>query len=331
MRKDFVPSLTLVALALCGAAHADDKISMIMPWTAQPEQGGFYQAQAKGYYKKYGLDVMIRPGGPQLNTSQLLAAGAVDFRIGRNSGETINFAINSVPAIAVAAILQKEPSVLIAHPDVGINSFADMKGKPIAISQSVFDTWWRFLKHKYGFTDAQMRPYTFQVAPFLVDKNLIQQGFLTSEPFTIEKQGGFTPKVFLIADAGYLAYSTTIETTRAMVEKNPDLVQRLVNATIEGWYDYMEGDPQPANLLIKKENPDMTDAQIVYSRAKMKEYGIIEGGDAAKLGIGAMTDETWKSFYDDGAAAGIYPANVDYKKIYTLKFVNKGHGLNSSR
>jgi NitT/TauT family transport system substrate-binding protein len=324
--------LAMTALALSAVAvWADDQITVIMPWTAQAEQGGFYQAAAKGIYKKYGLDVKIRPGGPQLNTSQLLAAGAVDFRIGRNSGEIINFAVHGAPAIAVAAILQKEPSVLIAHPDVGINSIADMKGRPIAISQSVVDTWWRFLKLKYGFTDAQMRPYTFQIAPFLVDKNLIQQGFLTSEPFAIEQQGGFTPKVFLVADAGYHAYSTTIDTTTAMVANRPDLVQRMVNASIEGWYDYVYGDPQPGNALIKKENPDMADAQIAYSLGKMKEYGVVDSGDSLKLGIGAMTDDAWKSFYDTGVAAGLYPPNVDYTKVYTLKFVNKGHGLDMRR
>ena len=323
-------SLPTLVLALPGIAVAQtpEKITMIMPWTAQAEQGGFWQAAVKGIYKKYGIDMTIRPGGPQLNTGQMLAAGAVDFRASRNSGETINFAINNAPAIAVAALLQKEPVVLIAHPDVGINSFEDMRGKPIAISQSVVDTWWRYLKAKYGFTDAQVRPYTFQIAPFLVNKDLVQQGFLTSEPFAVEKTGGFKPKIFLIADTGWEAYSTLIETTTDMVAKKPDLVQRVVDASIEGWYGYMYGDRTEANAAIKGANPDMTDAQLQYSFDKMKEYGIVDSGDALKLGIGAMTDERWKKLADIGVAAGVYPANVDYKKTYTLKFVNKGFGLN---
>ncbi len=310
------------------AAHAEDKVSIIMSWTAEAEHGGFYQAVAAGIYKKYGLDVTLRQGGPQLNTAQLLMGGAVDFRIGSNSGGDFNFVKEGAPAVAVAAIFQKEPSVLIAHPDVGVNSLADMKGKPIAVSAQVVDTWWRFLKARFGFTEAQRRPYTFQVTPFLVNKDLIQQGYLTSEPYAIQTQGGFTPKVFLLADdAGYDSYAALIETTTAMVAKKPDVVQRFIDASIEGWYSYLYGDPAPANALIVKDNPNMTAGQIAYSVAKMKEYGIIDSGDTLHLGIGAMTDARWKSFFNKAVAIGLYPADLDYKKAYTLQFVDKGHGL----
>jgi NitT/TauT family transport system substrate-binding protein len=324
----FWTAAAITALLGVSAARADDKVSIIMSWTAEAEHGGFYQALATGIYKKYGLDVTIRQGGPQLNTAQMLAAGAVDFRIGSNSGGDINFVQNDAPAIAIASIFQKEPSVLIAHPDVGINTMADMKGKPIAISQQIVDTWWRFLKFKFGFTDSQIRPYTFQIAPFLVEKNLIQQGYVTSEPFAIEKQGGFKPKVFLLADdAGYESYATLMEATTKLVQSNPDLVQRMVNASIEGWYSYLYGDPSPGNALIKKDNPDMSDDQIAYSIATMKKYGIVDSGDSLKLGIGAMTDERWKEFFVTAVAAGLYPNSIDYKKAYTLQFVDKGVGM----
>ncbi len=324
-----------VALGVTGSlppARAEDKVSIIMSWTAEAEHGGFYQAKATGLYKKYGLDVTVRQGGPQLNTAQLLTAAAVDFRVGSNSGGDFNFVQQGAPGIAVASIFQKEPSVLIAHPDVGINSLADMKGKPIAVSQQVVDTWWKFLVQKFGFTDGQRRAYTFQITPFLVDKNLIQQGYATSEPFAIETQGGFKPKVFLLADdAGYDSYATLIETTREMVDQKPDVVQRFVSASIEGWYSYLYGDPAPANALIMKDNPEMTPAQIAYSIAKMKEYGIVDSGDTLTLGIGAMTDERWKSFFDKAVSVGLYPASLDYKKAYTLQFVDKKVGLDMKK
>jgi NitT/TauT family transport system substrate-binding protein len=326
--------LASAAAALLGtsAARADDKVSIIMSWIAEAEHGGFYQALATGIYAKHGLDVTIRQGGPQLNTGQMLAAGAVDFRVGGGSGGTLNFVQNDVPAVAVAVIFQKEPAVLIAHPDVGINSLADMKGKPIAISRQTIDTWWRFLADKYGFSDTQIRPYSFQIGPFLVDKNLIQQGYVTSEPFAIETEGHFTPKVFLLADdAGYKSYATVIETTTKLVQTKPDLVQRMVDATIEGWYSYLYGDPSPANTLIKRENPEMSDAQIAYSYGKMKEYGIIDSGDAKTLGIGAMTDARWQTFYESAAAVGLYPKGLDYKQAYTLQFVDKKHGMEAAK
>jgi len=329
--------LALLAAAVAAAfgaqvARADDKVSIIMSWTAEAEHGGFYQALAKGFYKQHGLDVTIRQGGPQLNTAQMLAAGAVDFRVGSNSGGTLNFVQNGAPAMAVAAIFQKDPAVLIAHPDVGINSLADMKGKPVAISRVTIDSWWRYLAAKFGFSDTQIRPYTFQIAPFLVDKTLVQQGYVTSEPFAIETQGHFKPKVFLIADdGGWKSYATLMETTTQMVTDKADLVQRMVDASIEGWYSYLYSDPSPANTLIKKDNPDMTDAQIAYSLGKMKEYGIIDSGDAKTLGIGAMTDARWQAFLEGAAGVGLYPKDLDYKKAYTLQFVNKKHAMQAAR
>lgn len=254
LRRTFgAATLAAVAMTLSNAsARAADKVSIIMSWIAEAEHGGFYQALARGIYAKYGLDVTIRQGGPQLNTAQMLAAGAVDFRCDGSSGGTLNFVKNDVPAIAVAAFFQRDPQVLIAHPDAGINSFADMKGKPIAISRLAIDTWWRVLAAKYGFADTQIRPYTFQIGPFLLNKDLVQQGYVTSEPFAIEREGHFTPKLFLLNDAGWPSYATVMETTTKLVKANPSLVQRMVDASIEGWYSYLYGDPAPANALIKK-------------------------------------------------------------------------------
>jgi NitT/TauT family transport system substrate-binding protein len=334
MRRSCQQVLLSVALALITgavappAARADDKVSFITDWTAEAEHGGFYQAVAAGIYKKYGLDVTLRQGGPSMNTAQMLAAGAVDLRMGASSGNALNYVKEGVPAIMVAAIFQKEPSILMAHPGVGNDSLPALKGKPIAISNTTIDTWWKFLVAKFGYTDSQIRPYTFNIAPFLVDKTLVQQGYVTSEPYAVEQEGKFKPVVFLLADdAGYASYSTTIDTTLKMVAEKPDIVQRFVNASIEGWYGYLYGDPSAANALIMKDNPEMTAAQIAYSIEKMKSYGIVDSGDALKLGIGAMADAQWKSFFDSAAAIGLYPKDLDYKKAYTLQFVNKGVGL----
>jgi NitT/TauT family transport system substrate-binding protein len=320
-------AMMLVATAACAA----DNVSIIMSWIAQAEHGGFYQALATGIYARHGLDVTIRQGGPQLNTAQMLAAGAVDFRCDGSSGGTLNFVKNDVPALAVAAFFQRDPQILIAHPDAGINSFADMKGKPIAISRLAIDTWWRVLAAKYGFSDTQIRPYTFQIGPFLLNKELVQQGYVTSEPFAIEREGHFEPKVFLLNDAGWPSYATVMETTTKLAKTNPNLVRRMVDASIEGWYSYLYGDPAPANGLIKKANPDMTDAQIAYSYAKMKQFGIVDSGDAKALGIGAMTEARWRTFYQAAAAVGLYPRGMDYKKAYTLQFVDKKAGMTAGK
>ncbi|MBD1866000.1 ABC transporter substrate-binding protein [Cyanobacteria bacterium FACHB-471] len=291
-------------------------------WYAQAEHGGFYQAVAAGIYEEHGLDVTIQMGGPQVNGTQLLMGGAVDFFMGYTA-DAIKAIEEDIPKVTVAAMFQKDPQILIAHPDTGAESLEDLKGRPVFVSAAANTTYWPFLVARYGFTEDQKRPYNFNPGPFLADKQAAQQGYLSSEPLAISKEGGFEPVVFLLADYGYDPYSTTIETRRELVESDPDLVQRFVDASIKGWYSYFE-DPAPGNELIKQANPEMTDEQIAYGIEKMQEYGIAISGEAEMQGIGAMTDGRWKSFFDTMAEAGVFDPNTDYKQAYTLEFVNKG-------
>src|SRR6266571_9352539 len=208
-------SLLGASMALPRAASAES-VAFGTDWKAEAEHGGFYQAIATGIYKRHGLDVRLRPGGPQVNHAQLLAAGVLDFNIASNSFVPLNFVREKIPMVAVAAIFQKDPSVLIAHPGQGEDSLAALKGKPIMISGDTRVTSWLFLKEKFGYSDDQIRPYSFSVAPFLADSKAIQQGYLTSEPFTIEKEG-VMPVVMLFADAGYSSYGALIETSQRLV------------------------------------------------------------------------------------------------------------------
>ncbi|PSB22456.1 nitrate ABC transporter substrate-binding protein [filamentous cyanobacterium CCP1] len=291
-------------------------------WYAQAEHGGFYQAVATGIYEEYGLDVTIEMGGPQVNGTQLLMGGAIDFFMGYGS-DAIKAIEEGIPKVTVASIFQKDPQILMAHPGKA-ESLEDLAGKPIFISSAANVTYWPFLQAKYGFTDDQKRTYNFNSGPFLADEESAQQGYLSSEPLSIQKEGGFEPVVFLLADFGYDPYSTTIECRRELVEQNPDLVQRFVDASIKGWYSYLDGDPTPGNELIKQANPEMTDEQIAYGIEKMKEYGIVVSGDAESLGIGAMTDDRWRSFFETLTEQGVFNPETDYTQAYTLEFVNKG-------
>lgn len=310
------------------SAQTLDKVSYQTNWRAQAEHGGFYYAVANGIYKKYGIDADIRMGGPQQNPSQLLLGGRVDM-IMSNSFEAIRYVEQSLPFKCIASIFQKDPQVIICHPGQGNDSFAALKGKPILVGGAGRTSYWPFLKAKFGYSDEQIRPYTFNMAPFLADKSLCQQGFLSSEPFAIQKEGGVTPLVHLIADAGFANYNTTINISEKMVAEKKDLVQRFVTASLEGWAAYMKNGPEnaAANALIKKDNPDMTDDKIAYAIKVMTEKGIVMSGDALKLGVGAMTDERWARFYDDMTKAGVFPAGIDVKKAYSLDFINKGVGI----
>jgi NitT/TauT family transport system substrate-binding protein len=310
---------------LAHSAAAED-VSFGTDWKAEAEHGGYYQAIAAGIYRRHGLAVTLRQGGPQVNHAQLLAAGRLDFNLAPNSFGPLNFIAEKIPMTAVAAIFQKDPSVLIAHPGQGGDSLAALKGKPIMIGSDTRITSWVFLKNKYGYSDDQIRPYTFSAAPFLADPKAVQQGYLSSEPFLIEAQG-VKPVVLLLADAGYSSYGSLIQTSDKLARENPYLVQRFVDASIEGWYGYLYGDPTPANELIKRDNPEMTDALLAYGIAKIKEYGIVDSGDAKTNGIGAMTEARWRDFFEMMSNAGVYPKDLDFHKAYTLRFVNKKVGM----
>jgi NitT/TauT family transport system substrate-binding protein len=313
------------------AAQTLDKVAFATNWVAEAEHGGFYQALADGTYRRYGLDVTIVPGGPQVNNRLLLPVGKIDFYMSANTLQSFDAVEQNIPTIVVASMFQKDPQVLIAHPDRGVNDLRDLKGLILYVSKEGMASYFQWLKADYGMTDSQVRPYTFNPQPFLADRNSAMQGYVTSEPYAIEKQTGVKPKVFLLADHGFNTYSTLIETRRDLVERKPDLVQRFVDASVIGWYNYIYHDNKPANDLIKRQNPEMTDDLLAYSVAQMKAYGIVDSGDTLELGVGAMTDTRIARFFDKMVRAGVIKAGLDYRKSYTLQFVNKKVGLELRR
>ena len=315
-----VARLAAAALLLsCGVTgHALDKITFLTNWYAEAEHGGFYQAIAEGTYRKYGLDVTIGMGGPQVNVYQLLLAEKADFVMGYDVA-TINAVEKNLPLITVAANFQSEPVGLIAHPDVA--RIEDLKSRTLLIGQASETTYWPWLKAKYGFTEAQKRPYAYSVQQFLVDKSVAQQGYITSEPYAIGK-AGIKPKIFHLAKYGYPPYAQTVVTLTKTVKARPDVIKRFVEASAQGWKSYLKN-PTPGNALIKKDNPQMDDDQIAFSVAKLKEYGIVDGGDAKNLGLFTMTDARWKQTFEFMRDSSLVKADVDVRKAYTLEFVKK--------
>ena len=306
------------AIVASRPAHAEEKFIYMTNWFAEAEHGGFYQAIATGIYKKYGLDVTVKMGGPQVNVLQLLAAGQADCVMGSSDLQMIQTRESGVPVVTVAAYFQKDPQVLIAHEDV--KGFEDMKTKTILIGSGARLGYWPWLKAKYGLTDEQTRPYTFNVQPFVADKNLVQQGYVTSEPYAIQK-AGVKANAFLFGDFGFPAYATTVSCMDKTVKERRAAVAAFVKASAEGWKSYL-ADPAPGNSLIKKDNPAMTDDQLAYSVAKLKETGLVTGGDATKLGIGVMTEARLKASYDFLVTSKLIdPSKVELTKTYTTEFV----------
>jgi len=316
-----------LGFAAPASAQQLDKVRFGTNWVAEPEHGGFYQALGDGTYRQYGLDVTIVQGGPQVNNRILLPVGKIDFFISANLLQAFDAVAQNVPTISVAAMFQKDPQVLIAHPNAGVEKLEDLKNLTLFVSKEGIATYFQWMKSEFGFSEAKVKPYTFNPQPFLADRKSAMQGYVTSEPYAIEKRGGFKPKIFLLADYGFDTYSTLIETRRDLAENKPDLVRRFVEASIIGWYHFLYGDNAPARALIRKDNPEMTDELIAYSVDKLKSYGIVDSGDALKLGIGAMTDARVHSFFDKMARAGTIDRAIDFRKAYTLQFVDRGVGI----
>jgi NitT/TauT family transport system substrate-binding protein len=318
-------AMTLAA----GTALAQDKVTFATNWKAQAAHGGFYQAVADGTYKKFGLDVTLLQGGPQVNNRPLLPAGRIDFLMTGNLLHSFDNVKNGVPTVVVAAMFQKDPQALIAHPGQGYESFDKLKNAPLAlIAKDGQFSWWQWLKVTHGFKDEVLKPYNYNLGPFLANPKAIQQGYSVAEPIYVENQGKFKPVVHLLADHGFSTYSTVIEARTDTVKDKPQLVQRFVDASILGWVNYLYGDRKAANAMMIKENPEMTEAEIEASVALMKQQGIVDSGEALRNGVGAMSAERIQDFYAQMVKAGLYKAGeVDLAKVATLQFVNKKLGM----
>ncbi|SFM32648.1 ABC transporter substrate-binding protein [Variovorax sp. OV329] len=320
----------LLAALLAGtafAAIAQDKVVMATNWRAQPGHGGFYQALADGTYKKYGLDVEIQQGGPQVNNRPMLPAGKVDFLMTGNMLMAFDNIKQKVPTVVVAAYFQRDPQAIIAHPGQGIDKFADIaKAKTVLLAKDGQISYWQWMKKAYGVRDEQVRPYNYSLSQFLADKQSVQQAYATSEPLAVEKQAGFKPVVLSLADAGWSTYGMVIETRQDLVKTKPEVVRRFVEATNIGWVNYLYGDRKAADEMIRKINPDISEDYVEKSIPILRAH--IDVGDAQTLGIGAMSDARMKDFYEKTLAAGLYkPTDFDYRQAYTLQFVNKGTGV----
>jgi NitT/TauT family transport system substrate-binding protein len=329
LTRALIAGLVAVGMAIspAGAQTTLDKVSFGTNWVAEAEHGGFFQAVADGTYKNYGLDVTIVPGGPNDNNRMLLIAGKLDFFMAANTLMSFDAVANNVPVVSVAAIFQKDPQVLLTHPELKVTKLEDLKPLTLFVSKEGITSYFQWLKSEYGFSEAKVKPYTFNAQPFLADRQSAMQGYVTSEPFAIEKSAGFKPGIILLADYGFNTYSTLIETRREIVDKKPDLVQRFVDASVIGWYHYLYGDNAAGNAMIKQLNPEMTDELLSYSVKKMKEFGIVDSGDTLHNGIGTMTDERAASFFDKMVRAHVVRPDIDFRRAYTLRFVNKGVGL----
>lgn len=329
MTRTLALAAAMTAIAGGAAAQELTEVTFGTNWLPQAEHGGYYQAMVDGTYEACGLDVTIAPGGPQVNNRALLLAGRIQFHMGGNLLQAFSAVEQGIPLKVIAAHFQKEPQVIMTHPGQGLDTWESLQDPDVTlfIGENGFQSYYQWMMKEFDFTVEQREPYTFNPAPFLANPRSGQQGYVTSEPFAIEREGGSVPNIFLLADYGFDTYATTVEAMQDFIDENREAVECFVDGSAIGWYNYLYGDRTAADAAILEANPEMTQEQLDYSVEKMKEYGIVDSGDALELGIGAMKPERFQSFYDKMVAAGVAPEGIDLSKVYTLEFVNRGVGL----
>ncbi len=316
----------LAVISSASAALALTPVTFGTNWLPQAEHGGFYQSVADGTYAECGLDVTIISGGPQVNNGALLMADRIQFHMGGDLLQAFNAAAENIPVVAVMATFQKHPQVIISHPGEA-DSWEELKDLTLLIGDNGFTSYYQWMIAAHGFTVEQRRPYTFNPAPFLADKRVGMQGFLSSEPFAILTEAGFMPNVFLIADAGYSTYATTVEVMQSTIDNSPEVVECFVNGSILGWYNFLYGDNEAAIAMILEANPDMTRDKVDFAIEMMIENGIVDSGDTLELGIGAMTTEAVEGFYASMVEAGVVDPGLDWTAAVNFDFVGNGLGL----
>ena len=309
-------------LFLVENVYANDKIIFATNWVAQPEHGGFYQALVDDEYSKCGLDVEIIQGGPNSNNRAKLITKKIDLYMGGNLIQLINARSENIPIKMVASFFQKDPQIIISHPEGNLKNWESVKdADPIFISDLGLVTFYKWMEKEYGFESSKRRPYLFNPSPFLANVNSAQQGYLTSEPYVIKRELGIEPNIFLLAEHGFDTYATTIEALDDTITNRQGDIQCFIDASKIGWKKYLYGDSSKANELIKKENPDMTDEKMNYSINKLKQYGIVDSGDALKNGIGYFSPKRIQAFYTKMLEYDVVKELENIDDIFTQKFI----------
>jgi len=281
-------------------------------WYPQPEQGGFYDALLKGYYKGEGLDVTIAPGGPYVIAEQQVSTGAAQFAMG-TSDQVLVKVSRGLPLLAVGATMQKDPQCVMLHAESPVKSFAELNGHAMAVKPG--SIWFEYLVKKFKLGDVREIPATYSVANFLQDPNYIQQCFVTSEPFFAEKSGAKV-KTMLIGDTGYKPYRVFF-TSQTFAKEHPEIVAKFVRASLKGWRDYLSA-PAPVEAEISRLNPAMSAEQMAFS-VKTLTDGHFVTGDPDQFG--QFTPERWATMYQQLVDLKVITSSIDPATAYTAKFL----------
>lgn len=325
MRWIYLFVILLLAFAPARAAPLV-KVTFYTDWKAQAEHGGYYQALALGFYKRAGLDVTIRAGGPQTDNTRLLAAGAIDLAMVSNAFQAVTLAHKKADVKMVMAVFQKDPQIIMAHGQGAPPALSAWKNRALFMDDAFRVSYYPWLKARYGFTDAQVRPYGFSLNPWMQNKLALQEGYLSSEPFTAKKAGVAT-QILVLADAGFDGYGQMVAATGKLIRSRPDVVRAFVQATQRGWQSYLGSNPSPGNALIMRDNPEMSEDLLGYGRSAIVAQSIVLSGDAKTFGVGAMLPQRWQRFVQEMGALGVVPKGVDPRSIYDLQFLVKAPAL----
>jgi NitT/TauT family transport system substrate-binding protein len=290
------------------------KISLLLDWYPQAEQGGYYYAVVNGLYKKAGLDVDIIPISPNVVGGAQLMTGRVQFSL-TTSADVLTARSRGLPLVAVMAAMQHDPKGVIVHAESPIHSFADLDGHALAVAPG--SAWFRYIVQKYHLSHIQENRLTLNNAYFLHDPNYSQECYVTAEPYFIEKSGQKV-RTLLVKDTGFDNYRV-VATSDSFLANNKDVVKAFVAATIAGWQGYFK-DPTATDAEIKKRNPEMTQGQMDYTFKVLVDDHFIDGDASHGETIGQINMTRVKDQYQILRSLNVLPDDFDYTKAFDTEY-----------
>lgn len=284
--------------------------------------GGFYQAIATGAYERRGLNVEILAGPSGADIPALLAASAVELAIGRDSFLPMRLIAERAPVKAVAAFLQKDPVVLMAHPGQELEDLTVLRGRRILMEPADQAGFWTWLRARFDLAadQAQAGAPEDNLKAFRADPESVLIGRATDGASSLVAPAvGFAPLVLTPAEDGYPSYSSLVLAPNAFARDNAQALRDFIAASVEGWRDYVHGEGAKGDALIRRANPDLSQRRLDAARQTLRAEAMVDGGDAALYGLGTMTPERWQAFADQTQTA--YSAPPDWREAFTIQYL----------
>jgi ABC-type nitrate/sulfonate/bicarbonate transport system substrate-binding protein len=324
MRRLLTIVLLLVVLALaltaCQQEAADGELTQVslrLPWIINAQFAGPYVALDKGFFEEEGLQVTINPGGPDVNSITLVAAGTDTFGL-HDMGSLLLARAQEVPLVAAATFFQKHPGGVMALADSGITSIQDFAGKTVGFQEGGPWMLTKAMMEKNGVDPDSLTQVSvgFDLTPLYNGDVDLFTVYATNEPL-IAEAAGYPTTVFLPYDFGVETSSEALFTTDEYLENNPDVVCSMVRAIRRGWEYAVDNADEAVDIVLEYGGEELNrDTEMGQFQAQLAH---LLTPDSEQHGLGYMTEARWQAAEDVLTSQGQLDTDVDVTDVFTTQ------------